>query len=388
MVDKQIEQLLHEHDCVIIPDFGGLIARYVSARIQPTKHALMPPSKRIAFNEKLVLNDGLLISAISQNRNISLEEAKGVVADFVYQARQKLKEENRFDIQNIGSFRYNAEQRLEFEFLEGENLLDNSFGLPELVARPLRASEPAVLRTLIKERQQVPVAVRSTFKSRLKKAYTVTAGLLMGGLTVSALYLLSLQTDYNLSSLNPLSLAGMSSKTTEAKVFSKYAPDYIPFTEEERLAWYLAISPVETPAAEAEPQGPLFQQQSNLDEAPADAFDEAITLNSSDKIVANEVVTENKVADAPAAEEKPSHILSGKTGRFYIITGGYSSLKNAEVSRSEIKKKQIEAKILLPPPGHKLLRVSVADFATPEEAAAAIGDYRKTFGETIWVLNN
>ncbi|WP_187260590.1 HU domain-containing protein [Pontibacter beigongshangensis] len=388
MVDKQIEQLLHEHDCVIIPDFGGLIARYVSARIHPVKHALMPPSKRIAFNEKLVLNDGLLISFIAQNRNISQEEARLVVADFVYKAKQKLKEENFFLLRNIGSFKYNAEQSLEFEYIEGENLLDNSFGLPDLVARPVRASEPAVLRTLIKERQQVPVATKATFRSRLKKAYTVTAGLLIGSLTVSALYLLSLQTDYNLSSLNPLSLVGMSGRTTEANLFSRYSPDYIPFTEEERLSWYQALSPVVVPDEETDAKGPLFLDEPELLAAATSAFAETIALDKEGETALSEAVIEKELDLSPAAEAAPSHILSGKTGRFYIITGGYSTLKNAEVSRTEILKKQIDAKILLPAPGHRLHRVSVADFATSEEATAAIGAYRKTFGETIWVLNN
>ncbi|TXK47682.1 SPOR domain-containing protein [Pontibacter qinzhouensis] len=388
MVDKQIEQLLREHDCVIIPDFGGLIARYVSARIQPVKHALLPPSKKIAFNEKLVLSDGLLISAVARHKNVSQEDAGQLVADFVAKAKQKLQEENRFMLQNIGSFRYNVERKLEFVFAEGDNLLDASFGLPDLVARPLRASEPAVLRTLVKERQPVALAAKPTFRSRLKKAYTITAGLLIGSLTVSALYLLSLQTDYNLSSLNPLSLVGIGGGTSQGKIFSKYAPDFVPLTEEERLGWYLPLAPVPTPTEEAAPLGPFVSSEAEIqDENTALVFGTTTLPGESDKAV-NEIVKSEDVKVVPAKEETPAHILAGKTGRFYIITGGYSSLKNAEVSRAEIKKKQIEAKILLPAPGHKLLRVSVADFATPEEAAAAIGTYRKTFGETIWVLNN
>ncbi|MDX5422912.1 MAG: SPOR domain-containing protein, partial [Hymenobacteraceae bacterium] len=86
--------------------------------------------------------------------------------------------------------------------------------------------------------------------------------------------------------------------------------------------------------------------------------------------------------------KEPVLTINGKTGRFYIITGGYSRLESAEASREAIRKQGQEAKVLLPLAGSKLYRVSAADFDTKEEALAQLNSYRKLFGETTWVLNN
>ncbi len=75
MIEKYIKYLLFEHDCVVIPDFGGFIANYVSADIHPIRHTFVPPSKNIAFNEMLKLNDGLLVAHIANHEHISREEA-------------------------------------------------------------------------------------------------------------------------------------------------------------------------------------------------------------------------------------------------------------------------------------------------------------------------
>ncbi|MCC9135278.1 HU family DNA-binding protein [Pontibacter silvestris] len=382
MVEKHIKSLLYDHDCVIIPDFGGLITRYVSARIHPVKNALMPPSKKIAFNEKLTLNDGLLISTIAYKNSLSKEEAQQIIFDFVRQAKHKLNAGNRFELSGIGVFKYNAEQRLEFEYVESDNFLEDSFGLPELVARPLRVEDPAVLRTLLKERhQQLPVTSKKTFKGRLKRFTRVAASLSIVGLTASALYFLSLQTDYNLSSLNPISLFGGNHAAANNFIAKRYASDYVPFTLDERLAAYDKIMPANNIYdAEAE-----LEEENSAYELPVN--NETLGL---EEVAEPAVKEEVKVSEVPVEDEKtkePVLTIKEKTGRSYIITGGYSTLENAELSRKAIAKKGHEAKVILPMHGSKLFRVAVADFADNNEAKEELGNYKKSFGETIWVLN-
>ena len=380
MVEKHIKSLLYDHDCVIIPDFGGLITRYVSARINPVKHSFLPPSKKIAFNEKLVLNDGLLISTIAYKNQVSKEEAQKLVADFVRQARATLNQENRFILQDVGVFKYNTERRLEFEYVESDNMLEASFGLPELTARPIRFEEPAVLRTLMKDRQQEQGQKKLPFKKRLKRAYNVAAGLALTGLTASALYFFSLQADYNLSSLNPIMLFNQSFNTANTVASDKFAPDYVPFTDEERLVNYKAILPAAPqPAIEITDE---FPEQEDTFATESDSAIEA------PEVVVGEAVVETKPIEEVKKEAEPVLTIKEKTNRFYIITGGYSTYLNAENGRYEVQTKGFdEAKVLTPGRGSKLYRVSVADFGTEEEARAALSKYRSTFGETIWVFN-
>ena len=378
MVEKHIKSLLYDHDCVIIPEFGGLITRYVPARINPVKHTITPPSKKIAFNEKLVLNDGLLISTIAYRNNVSKEVAQRMVLDFVHQAKASLHSDNRFVLQDIGVFKYNPERKLEFEYVESDNLLEASFGLPDLVARPLRVEEPAVLRTLLKERQQAPANVKQPLRKRLKRAYNVAAGLALTGLTVSALYFLSLQTDYNLSSLNPITLVN-SGFNTAAITPARYTSDYVPYTEDERYTTYEIILPSDAPPAVAEEDITLEDEFTSYDSV---ASDQPV------QVVEEEIAIEEKTgAEMNSGPAKVDLTIKDKTNRFYIITGGFSTLENAEVSRAAIRKGGHDAKVLLPGPGSRLFRVSVADFDTEQEAKSALTNYKQSFGETIWVFN-
>ena len=378
MVEKHIKSLLYNHDCVIIPDFGGLITRYVPARINSTKHTLLPPSKKVAFNEKLVLNDGLLISSIAHADSISKEEARQLVMNFVHQARTRLNGENRFELEGIGVFRYNFERKLEFEYVESDNLLDSSFGLPELMIRPLRREEPEVLRTLRRERHAEPEVVKQPLRKRLKRAYNMAAGLALTGLIGAGFYMLSLQADYTISSLSPISIFGAERQAEANQNMQDYSADYMPFTEEERAMAYAAVMPGTSPVAEANAEELTL-------ETTAEAGIASETLEGETQYAAGEDVSTE--AESPATEVQPT-VVSGKDGRFYIITGGYARMDNAEISRQEIAEQGHQAKVLEPGPGSRLFRVSVADFASAEEAQAAMNTYRKSFGETIWVFNN
>ncbi len=386
MVEKHIKSLLYDHDCVIIPDFGGLIARYVSARIYPVKHTIVPPSKRIAFNEKLVLNDGLLISTIAYHNNITQEEAQRMVAAFVHQAKAQLDNQNRFELPEIGVFKYNSERKLVFEYVEADNLLEASFGLPELTLRPIKVEEPAVLRTLLKERTAAtPVVGKQPLRKRLKRMYNVAAALALTGLTASGLYLLSLQKEYNLSSLNPMSLMSSTYYIGGDRVVSKYASDFVPLTEEERALAYEDIIPAYTPVVNTDENTWSEGEEQIVDSV---TVSESIAFDDVQEAVEEQQVEEVREV-APVAETKAEALtIKEKTGRFYIITGGYARLLNAEISRDEIIKEGKKAMVLTPTKGSRLYRVAVADFATEEEAKAALKDYRKSFGETIWVLNN
>ena len=74
-----IRPLLRDYDCVIIPDFGGLVADASSARAQPGRQALSPPTKLLAFNQALTRNDGLLVDALSQHLGLSIAQAREAV---------------------------------------------------------------------------------------------------------------------------------------------------------------------------------------------------------------------------------------------------------------------------------------------------------------------
>jgi hypothetical protein len=203
MVLEHIQKLLFDHDCVIIPDFGGLITHYEAAKIHPVRHTFMPPAKRVAFNEKLQLNDGLLISTLAYDKKLTAEAAQLHVAQFVRDLQSDLNQNRRCDLKGVGIFRLNYENKIEFEYIENENYLNDAFGLPELISKPIVAAEPVMLRTLRPEPQ---MAGKRGFKNYIRRYYRAATAMVIGGIAVTGLYYLSLQTDYNVSAINPVTL--------------------------------------------------------------------------------------------------------------------------------------------------------------------------------------
>lgn len=65
-----IRELLLDHDCVILPDFGGFIGNYVPAHYDSSNN-FYPPTKQISFNKQLCHNDGLLIGKVSKSLTLN-----------------------------------------------------------------------------------------------------------------------------------------------------------------------------------------------------------------------------------------------------------------------------------------------------------------------------
>lgn len=394
MVEEQIHKLLFEHDCVIIPDFGGLITHYASARLHPVRHTLAPPAKRLAFNEKLKLNDGLLISTLAYDRKLTTEAAQSEVAAFVRQLQDALHTNRRHELKGIGLFRYNAAQKLEFDYLPSENFLNDSFGLPELIARPIEV--PAAkdsLRTLLKEKKsENPVPqTKSGWRRRLRKVYDTAAVAVIAGLSVTALYVLSLQNEYSQSSLNPFAVLNIAANTV--------APE--PVSLEQQLAAYYADEP------EAEPIASETSSSITPEPAVSESTTPEVTVKEPQPVAAPEEspaakenskelkvnraavkISENKVA-AASPVKKLGTIIKASTNRYYVIAGGYSTLPNAEYSRKVANRFGAQGRVIMPFNGNngsKLYRVSIADFETKEEALVYLPKLKINYGKNIWIL--
>lgn len=153
-VEQLIGNLLLRHNCVIIPSFGGFVAKPVPARIDYNKGTMHPPGKSLLFNKQLVNNDGLLISEFSQSNNLSYDEATTEIKDLVEGWRETLNLGGRIEIDNVGNLFFDDERNICFEQDRFCNLLLESFGLGtvhflteedvEIVEKRISISEPEI----------------------------------------------------------------------------------------------------------------------------------------------------------------------------------------------------------------------------------------------------
>lgn len=128
-VEEIIGNLLLRHNCVIIPGFGGFVAKQISARIDHKSGVLSPPSKSVLFNRQLINNDGLLISEFALQDGLSYNEATAKINQLVASWNSELSAGNRISIDRVGFLYFDQERNICFEQDRYFNLLLSSYGL-------------------------------------------------------------------------------------------------------------------------------------------------------------------------------------------------------------------------------------------------------------------
>ena len=137
-MDALLGELLHQHECVIVPGLGGFLTNYSPARIHPVNHVFVPPSRYIVFNASLCYNDGILANRLSELKNISFREAMDEIGDWVNEQQILLKKGRDWTIENIGSLCLDREGNFQFEPDNKVNYLKESYGLTSFVSPPVK----------------------------------------------------------------------------------------------------------------------------------------------------------------------------------------------------------------------------------------------------------
>jgi len=160
-VEGIIGDLLMQHNCVVVPAFGGFVAQRVGAQLDAVNGTMTPPRKAILFNRQLINNDGLLIASYAQQNKIDYKDAQIAVGAVINQWDQQLKDGFRISIDRVGFLYFDLERNLCFEQDRFYNLLMESYGLGAIhfvSAADVEAKNThEVIRELVKEAVLEPV---------------------------------------------------------------------------------------------------------------------------------------------------------------------------------------------------------------------------------------
>ena len=137
LVSRELSVLIREHDCVILPGFGGFIGNYAPARFNPGTYLVQPPSTHILLNRNLTTDDGLLTSRLAGRLACSFSESRSWLAAFCTELRNQLMSGNPISLLGIGLFKTNPDQSIRFIADETVNYLSASFGLYSLQVEPI-----------------------------------------------------------------------------------------------------------------------------------------------------------------------------------------------------------------------------------------------------------
>jgi len=201
-LSEHIARLLYYHDCVIIPDFGGLIGRYQSARLHPVTHTLTAPYKRISFNENLKFNDGLLAKDISTAKGITYDEAVQWIAQAMSIAMNKMESGLTVEFHGVGVFHMDEEGNIQFKSAREVNYNRHSFGLTTVQSGAIQRRKE-VVEEVAEVREKVAELPKAVNRKKFWRAAAIWIPLV--GLSIAG-YMMKPQLEqhyWDYASLNP-----------------------------------------------------------------------------------------------------------------------------------------------------------------------------------------
>lgn len=336
---SHIEYLLTQHDCVIIPGFGGFVLRNQSA-IFAADGNIIPPCKVVAFNPALTHNDGLLANSISLAKHISFNEAMILIESEVHSLQMRLRQGLTEELNSLGTLYQGKEGELVFVPSQ-KNIFDLSlygfsgFTLPQICRQddhlPLPSVEPHVKADVV----MVPVNMR------VLRRVSAVAALIIGLLFVS----------------HPLEYGNISqhhASMISADLLTKAIVPHFAYYQDQ-----IEDVPEELVTTVAEPEMPVSQEEIE----PTSSVKQELAEPSLAELQSNEPVK-----------------------RYYIVIGSFPNLEQAEKRIAYFSRKGLTGvQYLLKDNKYRLY---VNTFADKTEANDYLGDFRSTYPELsdAWLL--
>ena len=163
-IQRHIEVLLLENECVIVPDFGGFMTHEVPARYDQDDHLFLPPYRTLGFNPQLRMNDSILAQSYVEAYDISYPEALRRIELEVEELKRVLSEEGRYDLEDLGTLTVNQEGNYEFTPCEAGVLSPALYGLGDFNFKPLK-DQTVLLPVAQPKAEEIPLPATSEVAS-------------------------------------------------------------------------------------------------------------------------------------------------------------------------------------------------------------------------------
>ena len=136
---KHIEALLLEHDCVIIPGFGGFLSNQAEATYDQTGGStLLPPHRTVGFNQQLQINDGLLVQSYMTAYDASYPSAHLQMEKEIEQMKMELDVNGHYNIENVGRLTKGISGQIIFEAQDKDLPSPSLYGLGAFSMEPVK----------------------------------------------------------------------------------------------------------------------------------------------------------------------------------------------------------------------------------------------------------
>lgn len=313
-LDSHISYLLHEHDCVILPSFGGFVANYHSAKIDPIINLMHPPKKHIVFNKILQNNDGLLVNEVASCEGVSFKKGQKEVDAFINDLKDKLHLHKKAVIEGVGTLIQSNDNTVLFVQDLTTNHLLTSYGMGTI-------HSPAIKRVSVQERIEAKIKrIDENHLPSNKKSWLKVAAVLLP--------------------LAMLSVAGISKQ----EQIQKAVANLNPFTS---TATEMVSEIIETDAFDYTLHTPIYQIETGIKQS----------------------------FEAKTTAEK---LIADQTPKHFIIAGAFSTERNANKLVRKLQLWNFDNAHIMGQSNSGLHRVCYDGFAKPEDALSALHQIKKT----------
>lgn len=329
---QHIEHLLLNHDCVVVPHFGGFVAQTSSARYVETEALFFPPVRLVRFNPDLTIGDDLLLRHICRFYSYGESEGKRAIQTMVHQLRGQLLADGQVDFGSLGIFSQDEDGDIQFSACQAGATTPSLYGLDAFMMPRLAERKPARAkarrRTLTHESEERQFVTLRISRRAIRNTLSAAAVLL-------ALVLFIVPLDF--ARRHQLQTASL-------------------FPTEQTLT---ASKPAQANVAVAQP----------ADESPA-----APTVEN--------IASDNREAAASATAQA----VPAAENRYAVVFASNVSLKNAERYAAELAEKGIGGAHVMT--SGKTVRVVVDGIATETEAYNQVRELHAMGSEfaDVWVL--
>ena len=378
MLSKYIRDLLYRYECVIIPEFGGILTKTISAKIDQDSNTFYPPTKRLAYNSQLLENDGLLANHIASVDKVPYETAVNFIKFEVSQWLKHLKTQD-LSLEDIGVFSLNEDKNIVFEPDPNSNFLTDAFGLSAIEAESISRKSVANKDAHIVKREF----------SYLYKYAAAIAFIFAFGYVGYILYNNNIL-EKQLAGLEENKEARINSRIQEATFeISNKLPDINIKVQIDQNSSALAgkTNDIEYPTDDNTPDKVVLKQD-RIDKALANQTDTSESNNDNTAKTGNNNEGNNSEVVVPAnqkAVQLNKVSKANKKVRYHIIGGAFREPANADKKIRQLIAKGYDAqKMSLNK--WKLTPVAFGSYDTKQEAQTALNKIRRTETKDAWLL--
>ena len=387
-IAEAISDLLFVRDTVVVPGLGAFVKKPTSAQVNPVANYFGKPSSEVVFDANLREDNDLVVNYIAEKNEVPLHEARRLLAMFVSDCFNSLKQGKKVVLNNIGTLYIDWASDLIFEQDKAVNYNADAFGLCDFTPEPvLRSKTKDEIKAEIEQQQKdknTPVTVDEKAVHEYDNEdseddeFDDEDGRHWPWLWVLLVLLLLAGVGYGLHYFKVVDFN---------KWFGKEQPtEFVPWQVilPETKTWETGKEQPQEQAVDTlvEPQQPVEVIQ-EPEQAPAQ---EQAPDQKPEQAPVQEQKPEQEPEQQPKQEpeRQPEPVVVNSDANIRIIAGCFSQEENAARLTNTLKDKGFTGAFY--EMRTKMWYVSFGRYATDEEATAALREIRKNTEYKAWIL--